>query len=97
MSAFYLTCFLLGALALIAQLLLGALGADAEHHASMGDHGHGGLDLLSVRSIAAASGFFGLIGFGMTRAGFGFAIALTAALISGFGAAVAIASLMRGS
>lgn len=95
-STFYLTCFILGALALIAQLVLGAVGADADHPAGIGDHGHGGLDLLSVRSIAAAAGFFGLVGFGMMRAGFGFPIVLTAALMSGFGAAVAIASLMRG-
>lgn len=95
-STFYLTCFILGGLALTAQLLLGAFGAHADHHVSVGDHGHGGLDLLSVRSISAAAGFFGLVGFGMTRADFGFAIVLTAALMSGFGAAVVIASLMRG-
>ncbi|MCC6316327.1 MAG: hypothetical protein IT361_01455 [Gemmatimonadaceae bacterium] len=94
MIAFYLTCFVLGGLALIAQLILSAVGADADHHVSL-DHGHGGLDLLSVRTISAAAGFFGLVGFGMSRAGFGFVIALTAAVAAGFGAALGMATLLR--
>jgi hypothetical protein len=93
-TAFYLTCFIIGALALIAQLVLGAVGADHDHH--VGDHGHGGLDLLSVRTLSAAAGFFGLVGFGMTRAGFGFAVALTSGVVAGLGAAFAMAGMMRG-
>lgn len=96
MTAFYLTCFIIGALALIAQLVLGALGADGDHHVSAGEHGHGGLDLLSVRTLAAAAGFFGLVGFGMTRAGFGFVVGLTSGVVAGLGAAFAMAALMRG-
>ena len=97
-SAFFVTCFVIGAAALVLQLVLGAFGADGHHEAGPGHHdsGHGGLDLLSVRALSAAVGFFGLVGFGVLRGGLGAPIALTLAAVTGFVAAYGIASLMRG-
>ncbi len=92
MSLFFLSCFLLGAAVLVLQLALGAFGAD---HGLDSDHDHG-LDLLSVRALAAGAGFFGLIGLGITRAGLGAFVAIPTATLAGVGAAYGVARLMRG-
>lgn len=98
MSAFFFTCFGIGAVALLLQLVLGAVGADAHHDAGHLHHdsGHGGLDLLSVRALSAALGFFGLVGFSALRGGLGAPLSVTLAGVSGLAAAFGIASLMRG-
>jgi hypothetical protein len=93
-SLFFLSCFVIGAAVLLLQLALGAFGAHGHVDASH-ESGHGGLDLLSVRALAAGAGFFGLAGYGAHRS-FGVVAGVAAGLIAGFAAAYSIARLMRG-
>lgn len=97
-SLFFLACFVLGGTVLLLQLAFGALGADGHDvdHGLDHDHAHVGLDLLSVRALAAAVGFFGLTGFAVLRLGVWAPIAWLAALAAGGLSAWAVASLMRG-
>lgn len=95
MSLFFLSCFLLGSVVLVLQLAASASGVD---HGLDADHdmGHHGLDLLSVRALAAGVGFFGLAGLGLTRSGLGAVVAIAGALFAGAGAAYGVARMMRG-
>ncbi|MGQ0646337.1 MAG: hypothetical protein ACT4P7_02130 [Gemmatimonadaceae bacterium] len=96
MSAFFLTCFVIGAIALVLQLVLGVFGAHDGHGAFDHHESVHGLDLLSVRALSAALGFFGLVGYGVLRGGLGVVLAIVLAVISGLAAAAGIASIMRG-
>lgn len=93
MTLFYLSCLVLGVAVLVLQLALGAFGLDDVDHP---DHAHQGLDLLSVRALAAGAGFFGLAGVALTRAGAPTLLTLPAAIAAGMAAAWGVARLMRG-
>lgn len=96
--SFFLTCALLGGSVLVIQLVLGAIGvgedADGHHHIG-GDGLHGGLDLLSVRALAAATAAFGVGGMIAVRAGFGVVGGVLLGAVLGLGAAYAVAWAMR--
>lgn len=93
MSLFYLSCLVLGVAVLVLQLALGAFGLDDIDHP---DAGHHGLDLLSVRALAAGTGFFGLVGVALSRVGASTFLSLPAAAVAGVAAAWGIARVMRG-
>lgn len=66
MNAVFLTCLLIGALVLVAQVVLSLIGFDtdldvADVDAGGSEIGHG-LELLSVRALAAAAVVFGAVG-----------------------------------
>ncbi len=89
-------CALSGGGFILLQSLMGLMGADDD-----GDHGHAphtgdGLDLLSLRAIAAGLTFFGLTGLAALEWGFPRVLALPAATVAGLGAALGIAYVMRG-
>ncbi|MEO7997534.1 MAG: hypothetical protein ABI852_08820 [Gemmatimonadaceae bacterium] len=75
MNTFFLTCAVLGAVILVAQLVLGLMGGD-HHDASHDANGHhagelhdgagDGLQLISVRALSAAVAFFGIGALGAT-------------------------------
>jgi hypothetical protein len=73
-------------------------GGHAGHggHDGHGSHGHGsGLDLLSVRTVAAGAAFFGGAGWVAMSEGAPVALALGVALVAGILALVGAAFLMR--
>lgn len=101
MTTLFLTCAALGALVLILQTVLSLVGLDhgAEHGsggAHVGDAGLGeGLELLSVRSLAAGVAFFGLGGLWALSRGLPGPVAAVAGLVPGAVALVGTAALMR--
>lgn len=96
MSTFFLICAILGAAILILQLVMGLTGlghsADFDHP---GDALHGGLDLLSVRALAAGLAAFGAGGLLGMESPFGVVGGLVAGSVLGFAAASGVAYLMR--
>ena len=94
MTTFYLTCAAVGGLLLLAQLVLGAMGAD--HH-DVGDHDtpSDGLQLFSVRAISAAVAFFGIGGLGARAAGLPVPLSVPAAVLLGFAAMLGVGFVMR--
>lgn len=68
MATFYLTLLVLGGVTLGIQLVLGFAGAVSD-----GDIGGGedadGLDLFTVRALAAAAAAFGAVGLGLMQVG----------------------------
>ena len=96
MTTFFLTCAALGGGILILQLLLGTFGfidgVDTEHAAHDASEG---LDLLSVRSLSAGLGFFGIGGLLGLGTGFGLLAAIPIGLILGFAAMVGTAVVTR--
>ena len=102
MATFFLTCAALGGVIMVAQLLLGALGADghdaAGHDGPSGssDAGAGdGLQLLSVRAVSAGTAFFGIGGLGASAAGAPTLLAIAAGAILGAAAMFLVAYAMR--
>ena len=104
MGTFFLTCALLGGGILVLQLLLSVLGFDFGADDIPHDLGHDppgsadasdGLNLLSVRAVAAGVAFFGLAGWGASTAGWHVALAVALAAVVGFSAMVAVAIVMR--
>jgi hypothetical protein len=93
-TAFFLSCLLLGGGVLAVQFVLGAMGA-ANHDFEVHHEGADGFDLLSVRALSAALAFFGLVGLSLSRAGTTPWITVPAAVFTGLGAAVGVAALMR--
>ena len=95
MTTVFLWCAVIGSAVLIFQLVASIAGL--EHgHSHDGFHGDGaaeGLNLLSIRSIAAGLAFFGIAG--LAARPFGLIIASAAAVLAALGAAVVIASLVR--
>ncbi|MBK8248031.1 MAG: hypothetical protein IPK85_11610 [Gemmatimonadetes bacterium] len=102
MATFFLACFAIGGVVLTAQLAMSLLGMGGDHDLASHDVStdphtltHDGLDLLSVRALAAGTGFLGIIGFASLRAGTGPVLALGLGIASGLGASTGIAWLMR--
>jgi len=91
----FLWCAVVGGAVLIFQLIAGLFGL--EHgHAHDGHHGDGasdGLNLLSIRSIAAGVAFFGLVG--LATRSLGVALSSGAAVASGLAAAIAVATIVK--
>jgi hypothetical protein len=102
MSAFFLTCALLGGGLLVVQLVLGALGighGDGVYGAHDLHHGDGGpqdgLHLLSFRALTAGLAFFGVGGLAGLATPFGLLAAIPLALAFGSAAIVGVAAAMR--
>lgn len=100
MSAFFLTCALLGGGLLVLQLVLGALGiGHHELHAGHDGHGHGGphegLQLFSFRALSAGLAFLGVGGLAGLATPFGLLAAIPLALALGGAATVAVATATR--
>ena len=98
MTALFVFCAALGGAVLLLQLGATLLGADAGGHDASGGHDthHGdGLALFSVRSLAAAVAAFGLTGYAVLGGGLPAWAAVVAGALAAFGAAAAVAALMR--
>lgn len=103
MHTLFLTCALLGGGILVVQVLLGALGIahhghDAPHDfhgAQHGGHADEGLNLLSIRALAAGLGFFGVGGMAGLATGFGLLAAVPLAIALGLAATVGTAMATR--
>lgn len=89
-------CALAGGGFILLQSLLGLMGMDDDGHHDHAVHGSDGLNLLSLRAIAAGLCFFGLTGLAALEWGFPRVLALPAATLTGLGAALGIAYVMRG-
>ena len=101
-ASFLVACAVLGGAVLVLQLVLSALGL---HHDGSDAHVHTGhelthassegLNLFSVRTIAAFVAFFGIAGRAILAGGLGAVPALVGGAAVGFGAMVAVAKIMR--
>ena len=67
---------------------------DAAGHAPTG-HVHEALNLTSVRALSAAAAFFGIVGYGIMRAGWPTLLALLLAGVAGVAGAAGVAWAMR--
>jgi hypothetical protein len=95
MHTVFIVCAALGIATLAIQIVLSAFGI-GEDGLHLGESGvDEGFELLSVRSVAAGAGFFGLAGLGATAANVVLPLALIAAGVAGLGALVGTAFLMR--
>lgn len=95
MSTVFLWCAILGGTVLVLQLVAGFVGLEYghAHEGHFGDGGGEGLNLLSVRSIAAGVAFFGIAGLAaMTMGPF---IASVAAVGAGAAAMVGVAAIIK--
>lgn len=99
MNTFFLVSALLGGGTLLLQLVLGLVGIADAHGVDLSDHDHpaaAGLDLFSVRSLAAGLAFFGVGGmFGMWL-GLGAVFAIPIGLLTGGGAMAGTAAVLHG-
>jgi hypothetical protein len=91
----FLWCAVVGGAVLIFQLAAGLFGLDHGHghDAQHGDGASEGLNLLSIRSIAAGVAFFGLAG--IAARPLGILLASGAAVVTGLAAAVGVASIVK--
>ncbi|HEX2210700.1 MAG TPA: hypothetical protein VHG93_23665 [Longimicrobium sp.] len=98
MSTMFWVCALAGGGFILLQSLLGLMGVDDDGNGGHEAHAHAGdgLNLLSVRVIAAGLAFFGLTGLAALEWGFPRLLALPLAAVIGGGAAAGIAVVMRG-
>jgi len=94
-TTLFLWCAILGGTVLVFQLVAGFVGLEHghAHDGHFGDGASEGLNLLSVRSIAAGIAFFGLIG--LAALSLGPVIALASALAGGAVAMVSVAALIK--
>lgn len=94
MATFYLTFLVLGGATLGIQLALGLAGAATESDL---DHGadSDGLDLFTVRALAAAAASFGGVGLGLLQVGLNGWLTLPFAALTGLLSAIGVAWLMR--
>ncbi len=97
MTTFFLTCAAIGGGILVLQLALSAIGFDHDttEHGSLVDAAESGLDLFSVRALAAGLAFFGIGGLAGLATGLGALVAVPLALFAGAAATVAVAVVMR--
>lgn len=96
MNTIFWVCALAGGGFILLQSLMGLMGADDDGHHDHALHAGDGLNLLSLRAIAAGLTFFGLTGLAVLEWGFPRVLALPAATVAGLGAALGIAYVMRG-
>lgn len=94
MALFFLTTLAIGVVVLALQLLLGLAGAGGDAAFEDGS-GHDGLDLFTVRALAAAAAAFGVVGVVVLRAGLPSVVALMVAAVAGVAAAAGVASTIR--
>ena len=97
MTTLFLTCAAIGGAILVLQLVLSAIGFDhgGAEHPSLAGAAESGLDLFSVRALAAGLAFFGIGGLAGMATGLGALVAVPLALFAGVAAAVAVALVMR--
>jgi len=103
MSAFFLTCALLGGGLLVVQLVLGAIGIGHEDglhgvhdlHELKGGAPHEGLHLFSFRALTAGLAFFGVGGLAGLTTPFGLLVAIPLALVFGGAAMLGVAAATR--
>lgn len=97
MDTFFLVCALLGGGTLLLQLVLGVFGI-VDHHFDFAHHDHAasaGLDLFSVRTLAAGLAFFGVGGMFGSWLGLGAWLGLPIGLVTGGAAMVGVAATIR--
>lgn len=99
MNTFFLTCAVIGAVVLVAQLVMGAVGGDhhdAGHHVG-GHHdaASDGLQLISVRTLSAAVAFFGIGALGANSLQWSSVLAIGAGIVLGTAAMFGVALTMR--
>lgn len=80
---------------LLLQLLLGVVGMGGGHDVGHDGIVDGGLQLLTVRGVAAALAFFGIAGRAALALGVGPVLAAAAGVAAGGAAAVGVAAVMR--
>lgn len=103
MPTFFLVCALVGGGLVVVQLATGLLGFDHagphELHAGHPADAHGaaasGLQLTSLRALAAGAAFFGLTGFELLRAGWAAWLVALLAVGAGLVAMLVVALLLR--
>jgi hypothetical protein len=99
MQSFIVGSAVLGGLVLALQLVLGLLGIVDLHHFELSHHdspASEGLNLLSVRALAAGVAFFGVGGlFGLWLGG-GILLAIPVALLTGGVVMLGVARVLRG-
>jgi hypothetical protein len=97
MQSFFVVCAVLGGAVLTLQLLLGLLGSVELHHLELTSHEHPaseGLNLLSVRALAAALAFFGVGGLFGQWLGLGGVLSLSLGVLSGGVVMLAVARVL---
>lgn len=97
MTTLFLWCAVLGGALLVFQLVAGLVGLDHGHDVA---HVHGvghdaseGLNLLSIRSLAAGVAFFGIVG--LAAQPLGVLLATAAAVAAGAAATVGVAAIVK--
>ena len=95
MTTFFLWCGVLGGAVLVLQLVAGVVGMGDVHGHDVSSHHAGteGLNLLSIRSLAAGLAFFGIAG--LAARSFGAPVAFAAAVVAGLAAAFGVAAIVR--
>ncbi len=91
----YALCAGLGLVAVVVQLVLGMFGGDDGDAGGLDLEGDGGLDVLTVRGIAAFLTVFGLVGWIGTVEGWARPLTLLAALASGVAVLFSVALILR--
>lgn len=96
MTTIYLWCAIVGGAVLVFQLVAGLFGLEHGHaHDVSHDHGAGeGLNLVSIRSVAAAFAFAGLAG--LAARSMGAIVSVVAAVAAGTVAMMAVAAIIKG-
>lgn len=95
MTTVFLWCAVVGGAVVLFQLVAGFVGLD-HGHVGGGDHGDSaseGLNLLSIRSLAAGTAFFGVVGLAVRP--LGSLVATLAAIGAGAAATLGVAALVR--
>ncbi|MHB1224588.1 MAG: hypothetical protein ACYC2G_11195 [Gemmatimonadaceae bacterium] len=95
MPTVFLVAALFGGAVLVLQLLLGVIGLEGGHDVGQDGVVDGGLQLLTVRGVAAALTFFGIAGRAVLALGGGTVLATAAGVAAGGAAAVGVAAVMR--
>jgi hypothetical protein len=94
-TTLYLWCAIVGGIVLLFQLVAGFVGLEYghAHDGHFGDAAGEGLNLLSVRSIAAGVAFFGIVG--LATAALGPVVASVSAVGAGAAAMVGVAAIIK--
>ena len=95
MTTLFLWCAIVGGVVLVFQLVAGLVGLEhgTAHDTHHGDGASEGLNLLSIRSLAAGIAFFGIAG--MSTMGLGAILASVAGLVVGVAAMVGVAAIIK--